>query len=148
MVVHLPSSPFRHGAPAAILDASSPPEPLSMLRALSLLSAGLMLAGHVHAAGALAIDERQGDQYGFSYDYPSMNDAANKALNECGRNCQVVQTFANGCAAYAADQRRNSTVYGWGTASNGGQAQATALQYCRSNGGVQCTVRAWGCHGR
>jgi hypothetical protein len=119
-----------------------------MLRALLILFTGLLVAGQLHAAGALAIDENQGDQYGFSYGHPAMNDATNRALSECGRNCRIVQTFSNGCAAYAADQRANSTAYGWAAASNGGQAQSAALQYCRSNGGAQCIVRAWGCNGR
>ena len=49
--------------------------------------------------GALAIDERRGDQYGWAVDYETV--AA--ALRECGAGCSVVLTFA-GCGAYAADQ--------------------------------------------
>lgn len=103
-------------------------------------------SSNVFANGALAIDSNQGDQYGFSYDYSSIGEAQNRALSECGRGCRVVKTFSSGCAAYAADQSYGSTVYGWGTASSSSQAKNTALQYCRSHGGTQCVVRAWGCN--
>jgi hypothetical protein len=98
------------------------------------------------AAGALAIDENQGDQYGFAYDYASVAEASQRALAECGGNCSVVQVFESGCAAYAADQTSGSTVYGWATSSDGGDAQSQALQYCSSYGGTQCIVRSWGCN--
>ncbi|MGB2059103.1 DUF4189 domain-containing protein [uncultured Alcanivorax sp.] len=113
-----------------------------------VLLLSLAMASVAGANGALAIDSNQGDQYGFSYDYGTLSEAQSRALSECGYGCRVVQTFSSGCAAYAADQARGSTVYGWGTASNGGQAQNTALQYCRSRGGQQCMVRAWGCNSR
>ena len=111
-----------------------------------VLLLSMAMASVAGANGALAIDSNQGDQYGFSYDYSSMSEAQSRALSECGYGCRVVQTFSSGCAAYAADQARGSTAYGWGTAYSGGQAQNTALQYCRSQGGQQCTVRAWGCN--
>ena len=77
-----------------------------------------------------------------------MSDAKQKALNECGGGCNIVKTFTSGCAAYAADQASGSTAYGWGTASNSGTAQNTALNYCRQSGGngSKCVVRAWGCN--
>jgi hypothetical protein len=116
-----------------------------MLRTLSLLMIGLALNTSAFGAGALAIDENQGDQYGFAYGYDQPNDAINRALNECGGNCQIVQTFSGGCAAYAADQASGSSVYGWATGSSGGEVQSAALQYCRNYGGSACVVRAWAC---
>jgi hypothetical protein len=98
------------------------------------------------AAGALAIDENQGDQFGFAYDYASESEASDRALAECGSNCSVVQVFSSGCAAYAADQNSGSTIYGWGTSEDGGEAQSLALQYCVSFGGTDCIVRSWGCN--
>jgi len=98
------------------------------------------------AAGALAIDENQGDQYGFAYDYASISEASDRALAECGGNCSVVQVFETGCAAYAADQAAGSTIYGWATSNDEGDAQYQALQYCASYGGSQCIVRSWGCN--
>lgn len=105
-----------------------------------------LFSAQVFAWGALAINGNQGKQYGFSYDYSTSNDAQNRALNECGRGCYIVKTFSSGCAAYAADQAYGSTAYGWGTASNGSEAQSTALNYCRQYGGKQCIVRAWSCN--
>ena len=103
-------------------------------------------ASNAFAYGALAIDGNQGEQYGFSYNYSSSAEAESRALDECGSGCSIVNTFSNGCAAYAADQAYGSTAYGWGTASGSSQAQNTAMQYCRSNGGTQCIIRAWGCN--
>ena len=53
--------------------------------------------------GALAIDERQGDQWGWAVDYETAAAARARALGECGSGCSVVLTFGR-CAAYAADQ--------------------------------------------
>jgi hypothetical protein len=108
----------------------------------------LGLSGHALANGALAIDSNQGDQYGFSYNHPSMGAAEQRALSECGSGCSVVLRFSSGCAAYAADQSRGSSVYGWSQAGSGGAAQSGAMNECRSRGGRSCQVRAWGCNGR
>ena len=67
--------------------------------------------------GALAIDERQGDQYGWAVDYETAGSAQAAALRECGVRCSVVLTFER-CAAYAAEQDADSTAVGW--ASRGG----------------------------
>jgi hypothetical protein len=115
------------------------------LAAAALLAFGLQ--GTALANGALAIDENQGDQYGFSYNHPSMGAAEQRALSECGRGCQVVLRFS-ACGAYAADQARGSTVYGWYQAGSGNAAQQGAMNECRSRGGRSCQVRAWGCNGR
>ncbi len=103
-----------------------------------------MGAAQAMAAGALAIDSNQGDQYGFAYNYPSSGQAEQKALSECGRGCQIVFRFSRSCAAYAADQSRGSTAYGWGYGPSAGAAQNAALSECRSRG-PSCTVRVWGC---
>ena len=97
--------------------------------------------------GALAIDERQGDQYGWAVDYETSAAAQGRALQECGQGCSVVLTF-NRCAAYAADQDADSTAAGWAESfdSEAGARQA-ALSECGSRGGSGCTVRVWGCNG-
>lgn len=112
-------------------------------------SLGLALAlasTQTWAVGSLAIDTNQGDQYGFAYDYASLGEAQQRALDECGGNCQVVLDFDSGCAAYAADQSSGSSVYGWGTADSGGAAQQRALLECSNQGGNSCQVRTWGCN--
>ena len=40
--------------------------------------------------GALAIDEGQGDQYGWAVDYETAAAAGTRALSECGSGCSVV----------------------------------------------------------
>lgn len=110
---------------------------------LALMSVGF--APGAFAYGALAIDRNQGPAYGFAYDYTTPSQAQQRALSECGGGCRVVQTFSGGCAAYAADQTRGSTIYGWAKASNSGSAQNTALRFCRERGGKRCIVRVWGC---
>ena len=97
--------------------------------------------------GALAVDERQGDRYGWAVDYPTASAARSAALGQCGPGCSVVLTFER-CAAYAADQDANSPAVGWAE-SYGSVAEASgaALSACGSRGGSGCIVRVWGCNG-
>ena len=97
--------------------------------------------------GALAIDERQGDQWGWAVDYGTAAAAQERALGECGPGCSVVLTFGR-CAAYAADQDADSTAVGWAEAyASADVARRAALSECRSRGGGSgCIVRAWGCN--
>ena len=97
--------------------------------------------------GALAIDERRGDQYGWAVDYVTARAAQTAALGECGAGCSVVLTFAR-CAAYAADQDSESTAVGWAESySSSAEAQQAALGECSSRGGGSgCIVRVWGCN--
>lgn len=103
-------------------------------------------AAQALAAGSLAIDSNQGDQYGFAYDYASTSESDERALSECGGGCQVVQQFESGCAAYAADQSSGSTVYGWYVGSSGSEVQSGALSECAAQGGTSCQLRVWGCN--
>ena len=98
--------------------------------------------------GALAIDERQGDQYGWAVDYETAGSAQAAALGECGAGCSVVLTFDR-CAAYAADQDADSTAVGWAESySSSAAAQQAAVGECSSRGGGSgCIVRVWGCNG-
>ena len=98
--------------------------------------------------GALAIDERQGDQYGWAVDYETAGSAQAAALRECGAGCSVVLTFER-CAAYAVDQDADSTAVGWAESySSSAAAQQSAVGECSSRGGGSgCIVRVWGCNG-
>ena len=97
--------------------------------------------------GALAVDERQGDHYGWAVDYETAAAAQAAALRECGGGCRVVLTFAR-CAAYAADQDADSTAVGWSESfTSSSSAQQAALSECNSRGGTGCIVRVWGCNG-
>ena len=105
-------------------------------------------AGAQTPVGALAIDERQGDQYGWAVDYETAAAAQERALQECGSGCSVVLTFGR-CAAYAADQDAASTAVGWAESfDSAAGARQAALSECSSRGGGSgCTVRVWGCNG-
>ena len=98
--------------------------------------------------GALAVDERQGDQYGWAVDYETASAAQARALQECGAGCSVVLTFGR-CAAYAADQDAGSTAVGWAESfdSAAGARQAALSECSFRGGGSGCTVRVWGCNG-
>ena len=112
-----------------------------------LLSAALSAAAQT-PVGALAVDERQGDQYGWAVDYETAVAARQAALGECGSGCSVVLTFER-CAAYAADQDANSTAMGWAESYGSAEgARGAALAECGSRGGSGCMVRVWGCNGQ
>ena len=104
------------------------------------------LAAAQTPVGALAIDEHQGDQYGWAVDYEAAGAAQAAALRECGGGCRVVLTF-NRCAAYAADHHADSTAVGWAESFASSSAQQAALSECSSRGGRGCLVRVWGCNG-
>ena len=98
--------------------------------------------------GALAIDERRGDQYGWAVDYETAAAAQGRALEECGAGCSVVLTFSR-CAAYVADQDADSTAVGWAESfDSAAGARQAALRECHARGGGSgCAVRVWGCNG-
>ena len=114
-----------------------------------VLGAAMCLSSSAAAqtpVGALAIDERQGGQYGWAVDYETPGAAGQRALSECGSGCSVVLTFER-CAAYAADQEQGSTVYGWAESyDSAAGARQRALVECGFRGSG-CTVRVWGCNG-
>ena len=119
-------------------------------RLLPVLCVFLFLATDVGAqprVGALAIDEGQGDQYGWAVDHQTPAAAREAALRECGAGCSVVLTFDR-CGAYAADQDNAATAFGWGESyASADGARQRALAECRSRGGSGCMVRVWGCNG-
>ena len=121
----------------------------TIARSALVLCATVCMAASAAAqtpVGALAIDERQGDQYGWALDYETAGTAGQRALSECGPGCSVVLTFER-CAAYAADQVVGSTVYGWAESYDSASgARQRALAECGTRGSG-CTVRVWGCNG-
>ena len=97
--------------------------------------------------GALAVDARQGEQWGWAVDYETTAAAQAAALRECGSGCSVALTFGR-CGAYAADQDDASTASGWAESyASADGARQRALAACRSRGGSGCVVRVWGCNG-
>ena len=98
--------------------------------------------------GALAIDARQGDQYGWAVDYETTTAAREAALRACGAGCSVVLTFDR-CGAYAADQDADSTAAGWAQSYvSAPEARQAALAECGARGGGSgCVIQVWGCNG-
>ena len=125
---------------------------MTILKSLVVTVLAVVVFGSPTAAqspvGALAIDERQGDQWGWAVDHETASAAQGMALQECGAGCSVVLTFGR-CAAYAADQDADSTAVGWAESyDSAAGARQAALAECRSRGnGTGCIVRVWGCNG-
>ena len=147
-VVH--PSAERRGIPCAY--AAGEKETMKVAMWSWLVVGGMALFAAVPAdgqprAGALAVDERQGAQYGWAVDYETPVAARAAALGACGSDCSVVLTF-NGCGAYAADQDADSTAVGWAESfASAAAARQAALAECRSRGGTGCIIRVWGCNG-
>lgn len=98
---------------------------------------------------SLAIDRRDGSRYGWAIDYKTSGEADRRALGECqrsGAKCQIVLRFTGGCGAYAADQAKGSTAWGWGTHLRRGDAEARAHSEARRRGGTNVFTRVWGCN--
>ena len=106
----------------------------SWLVACVSLGTALPATAQTPVVGALAIDERQGDRYGWAVDYETAAAARAAALRECGVGCSVVLTFAR-CGAYAADQDTDSTAVGWAESfDSAAGARQTALYRVRCPG--------------
>ena len=121
--------------------------------AISLLVLCVSLSAAVEVGaqtpvGALAIDERRGDQWGWAVDYETASAAQSAARRECGAGCSVVLTFGR-CGAYAADQDTDSTAVGWAEAyDSAASARLAALSQCSARGGGSgCIARVRGCNG-
>jgi hypothetical protein len=113
---------------------------------IALLTALAFLSPVALAAGALARNPRNNDGT-VVVNKKTRDDAVHDAILACGTDCEIVTTFQGSCVAYAADHRANSTVYGYGQASDKDAAGERALDQCQSRGG-SCTVMDSGCDGK
>jgi serine/threonine-protein kinase len=96
--------------------------------------------------GALAISEHS-TAYGYSYDYPTQQAAADRALAECGRNardCRVHTTFRNTCLVVAGSV---DGPIGWAWGGRPETRDRRALDQCRQRGAVNCKVVQRVCSG-
>ena len=84
---------------------------MSFVAALLALVAFASSAAAQAPVGALAIDQRQGGQWGWAVDYETTAAAREVAVRECGTGCSVVLTFDR-CGAYAADHGLRNLVAG------------------------------------
>src|ERR1700681_405368 len=69
--------------------------------------------------GAIAFSASSGAA-GYSYDYASRDEAEERALQECGRGCEVVLWFKNACGALAVG---TGNGYGSGWAASRSEAE-------------------------
>ncbi|PSV49446.1 hypothetical protein C9J47_02455 [Photobacterium indicum] len=112
---------------------------------LSLLLVSASFQAHSSNDGtsyaALSMDKLNGFYYGWSHDYPTRSDAADKAKSECkkagGKNCSVVLEFSgNGYGYYYTVSGKDGSAYGWAAYQKKEDAQQRALNECtqRANG--------------
>ncbi|HSM20027.1 MAG TPA: DUF4189 domain-containing protein [Hyphomicrobiales bacterium] len=125
------------------------------MKTLRLLAApalaGLMLLSGSAAAwawGAIAVSNKQASRWGYAYDSSTKQEAIDRALRNCGRNCQVVLTFARGCGAYAYGAYGKDTEYGTGVGSSRAAAEELALIDCEMMLWGECRIRVWACNSR
>jgi hypothetical protein len=106
---------------------------------------GWLAAGTImpRAAGAIAIGSCAA--YGYAYDFSTVKQAHDAAIENCNGSCKQVVTTQKGCAALAVDGHKPCGARGYANASRLGAAQNTALRTCYKNGGRDCMIRAWIC---
>ena len=92
--------------------------------------------------GAIAYS-RETHATGYSVNMPSAEAAVDRALQQCGARCTVVQRFRNACAALAVGRR------GWGTSRTFDRREAAirAINNC-SEFTSGCTIKVSVCSGR
>jgi hypothetical protein len=109
-----------------------------MMRAFAVALTGLaMLPVHPAAAqdtyAAIAFNKQSGAT-GYSYRHPSRARAEERALQECGRGCELVAWVRNQCLSLATGR---GNAYGYAMATNDARAMEQAV--------VECEKRARGC---
>nr|WP_321457287.1 DUF4189 domain-containing protein [uncultured Cohaesibacter sp.] len=98
---------------------------------------------------ALSVDRSNGYYYGWSYNYPTREEAADKAKLECenagGDNCAVVLEFSGGgYGYYYTVSAEDGTAYGWAAYKDRESAQSRALNECQTRAnGKACSNFVW-----
>lgn len=95
--------------------------------------------------GAIAREMDGDGGYGVAHSYSTPDAARARALRECGRGCRIIVEFTT-CAAYAVDESRGGTAWGWGRGNSRRQAEQVALSECAARGRY-CALRASLCNG-
>ncbi len=108
---------------------------------ISLLGAVVAVAAEKHAA--IAYSEAS-HKYGWAADQPTVKEAHEKALAQCGAGCTVRVAWHNGCGAYAEGQKNDH--YGWALGKTRKDAEQLAVAACAKRGGSKCTARLWACN--
>ena len=97
--------------------------------------------------GSLALRTGGGEE-GISTKQNTQSAADAIALNECGRNCQVVVSFFDGqCVAASASWPRGlSTPFYWSLGSSIKDAEDKAKLECIKNGASSCIIYSSACN--
>src|ERR1700690_235320 len=116
------------------------------------------------AEGALAIalpDDvvKVGFAYGSAYNYPTMEEAQQKALENCKKTksdvrkklCTVINSFKDQCFAVSMDPADGTPGVGWSVTDDLRSAESAALAKCEATAGpgrrAACKVHSSGCDG-
>ena len=116
---------------------------LSSVLCVAVLLAGAIAPVAAWADGAIARGED--GRVGMSWNARGERDAAERAMEKCGRRCRIVGTFRNSCAAVATGDRGG---YGWARAERLRRAEDDAIEYCRREGNRGCRIAISGCDDR
>ncbi len=118
---------------------------LKMSIAMALVSFLSLASWSTKAAAAdnyaaIAFSQDTGS-VGYSIDYGTQAAAEERALEECGRDCEVVLWVRNACGALATG---DDNGYGTGWATSRQEAERIALSSCNDNV-ANCSVNRWVC---
>ena len=116
---------------------------IAILFVLALLLTTNLAPNLAQAEGAVAAS-RDG-RVGLSYNYPGRRGAEERALEECGRGCRVIQTYHRNCAAVATGERGG---YGYAIRDRLERAEREAIENCRNEGARGCRIATRGCDER
>lgn len=111
----------------------------------AVVTFGLASAAYAGPFGALATSPNA--DFGYSYNYDRLNDARDRALQECrrhSRECEVKQTFEDVCVSVA---KASNGAMGWSWGYGRQKDDNNALETCRENRGRDCQLAARFCTG-
>lgn len=100
--------------------------------------------------GAIAHHKIATSVYGYAYDAKDKRSAQISALNYCGKHCEILTVFKNGCIAYATDESLNSFVVGLGRSASKQYAAKLAVKDCKAKSkqkkGAGCKLQVSFCN--
>jgi hypothetical protein len=114
--------------------------------AFALTAPSLAAADGALAVGATGDVVKDGIAMGDGYNYPSPQEAMDRALAECRKpggaattalnNCMIVATFKGQCDATALDPQSGTPGAGWAIAEDQTTAESRAIANCQATAGA------------
>jgi erythromycin esterase-like protein len=89
--------------------------------------------------------------WGWSGKYATVDEAQERALNECnkhGRNCRLLRVFQDACVAVVRNEVRGKAIIAWVSGGERKERVRRALRDCRNEGGDDCQILKEFCTGR